>query len=339
MLTIEPLYQASNSRRWQQWLLDLSHQLTAWQQSAQYALFMQGWTLVQQFPPLFSTACDLQNSVTVHGQLLAETELECSTTLSNAEILRPWQEQLAGVLRQLQPWRKGPFNLYGISIDSEWRSDWKWQRLLPHITPLQGRLVLDVGCANGYYLWRMVGMGARCALGIDPMGRFLAQFTAVQRLLGGDHPVVQLPYTLEQLPPLATFDSVFSMGVLYHRRDPLEHLQQLKWQLRPAGELVLETLVLPDESTPLLIPKQRYAQMRNVYAIPSVATLFSWLSRCGFTHSRLVDRTVTTSAEQRCTDWSGQQSLRHGLNSQDPQKTIEGYPAPLRAIVVANCPE
>jgi tRNA (mo5U34)-methyltransferase len=323
MLAIEPLYQASNSRCWQHWLTDLPAQLVAWQQSAQYALFMQGWQIVQQFPLALPTAYDLQNSVTVHGQLLDE----------------PGISGVAGLLRQLAPWRKGPFTLYGIHIDSEWRSDWKWQRLLPHITHLKGRLVLDVGCANGYYLWRMVGAGARCAVGIDPMGRFLAQFTAVQRLLGGDPPVLLLPFTLEQLPPLAVFDTVFSMGVLYHRRNPLEHLQQLKQQLRPGGELVLETLILPDESSALLIPKQRYAQMRNVYVIPSAATLCSWLSSSGFTYLRLVDQTPTTSAEQRCTDWSGQQSLRHTLNPQDPTKTIEGYPAPLRAIVVANRPE
>lgn len=338
MLTIEPLYQASNSRRWQHWLMHLPAQLAMWQQSPQYTLFMQGWPIVQQFPPVLPTARDLQNSVTVHGQFLAETAVACSMTLSNTEPPCPWQRQLAELLHQLAPWRKGPFNLYGISIDSEWRADWKWQRLLPHITPLKGRLVLDVGSANGYYLWRMVGAGARCALGIDPMGRFLAQFTAVQRLLGGDLPVVQLPYTLEQLPPLMTFDSVFSMGVLYHRRGPLEHLQQLKQQLRPGGELVLETLLLPDETVPLLLPKQRYAQMRNVYAIPSATTLLTWLECCGFNNPRLVDRTHTTVAEQRCTDWSGQQSLRHWLSPQDPNKTIEGYPAPLRGVVVANGP-
>jgi tRNA (mo5U34)-methyltransferase len=339
MLAIKSLYQASNSPRWQQWLIELPNQWLIWQQSAQGAFFMEGWLLVQQFPRLLPTARELQNSVTVHGQLLDKTVSERSVTLSPPESPGPWQHQLAALLQQLKPWRKGPFNLYGILIDSEWRSDWKWQRLLPHITPLKDRLVLDVGCANGYYLWRMVGMGARCALGIDPMGRFLAQFTAVQQLLGGDLPAVQLPYPLEQLPPLATFDSLFSMGVLYHRRDPLEHLQQLKQQLRPGGELVLETLILPDERSPILIPKQRYAQMRNVYAIPSVATLFSWLHRAGFNKPRLVDRTVTTSDEQRCTDWSSQNSLHHGLHPQDPQKTIEGYPAPLRAIVVANTPE
>ncbi|MFK7891671.1 MAG: DUF1698 domain-containing protein, partial [Granulosicoccus sp.] len=32
-------------------------------------------------------------------------------------------------LEQLCPWRKGPFQFDTIAIDTEWRSDWKWERL------------------------------------------------------------------------------------------------------------------------------------------------------------------------------------------------------------------
>ena len=64
-------------------------------------------------------------------------------------------------LLALHPWRKGPFSLFGINIDTEWRSDWKWSRVAPHLSELRGRNVLDVGCGNGYYGWRLCEAGAR----------------------------------------------------------------------------------------------------------------------------------------------------------------------------------
>jgi tRNA (mo5U34)-methyltransferase len=142
------------------------------------------------------------------------------------------------------PWRKGPYSLYGVNIDTEWRSDWKWERVLPHLSDLTGRTILDVGCGSGYHMWRMIGAGAHLAVGIDPTQLFLCQFEAVRKLLGNDQRAHLLPLGIEQLPALNAFDTVFSMGVLYHRRSPLDHLWQLKDQLVDGGELVLETLVV-----------------------------------------------------------------------------------------------
>ena len=245
---------------------------------------------------------------------------------------------IGNILRALMPWRKGPFSLYGIHIDAEWRSDWKWQRLLPHISPLAGRTILDVGCGNGYHLWRMAGAGAQLAVGIDPVPLFLCQFEAVRKLLGGRHAVHVLPVGVEQLPPLGAFNTVFSMGVLYHRRSPLEHLYQLKNLLAAGGELVLETLVIPGDKRQVLLPHERYARMRNVYFIPSVAALSCWLARCGFEKIKTIDLSVTSTQEQRCTPWMPSESLAHCLDPQDKTKTVEGYPAPLRAVVVAHKP-
>ncbi|EYH95419.1 tRNA mo(5)U34 methyltransferase, partial [Salmonella enterica subsp. enterica serovar Heidelberg str. N4541] len=171
------------------------------------------------------------------------------------------------------PWRKGPFSLYGVDIDTEWRSDWKWDRVLPHLSDLTGRTILDVGCGSGYHLWRMIGAGAHLAVGIDPTQLFLCQFEAVRKLLGNDQRAHLLPLGIEQLPALKAFDTVFSMGVLYHRRSPLEHLWQLKDQLVNEGELVLETLVVDGDENTVLVPGDRYAQMRNVYFIPSAPAL------------------------------------------------------------------
>ncbi|TVO78746.1 MAG: tRNA 5-methoxyuridine(34)/uridine 5-oxyacetic acid(34) synthase CmoB [Sedimenticola selenatireducens] len=241
------------------------------------------------------------------------------------------------LLRQLHPWRKGPYNLHGIAIDTEWRSDWKWDRVYPHITPLKGRSVLDIGCGNGYHCWRMAGEGAELVVGVDPTQLFLAQFLAVRHFLGEQWPVHLLPMGIEDIPEnLRAFDTVFSMGVLYHRRSPIDHLYELKSTLRSGGELVLETLVISGEQGQVLVPEGRYAKMRNVWFIPSSATLAGWLERCGFTNVKVVDETPTSINEQRATDWMHFESLVDYLDPDDPSRTIEGHPAPLRATLIAT---
>ncbi len=265
--------------------------------------------------------------------LLHSVTAESETPLSPGQIKR-----IDTLLRNLMPWRKGPFSLYGVDIDTEWRSDWKWERVLPHLSDLSGRTILDVGCGSGYHLWRMVGAGAHLAVGIDPTQLFLCQFEAVRKLLGGDQRAHLLPLGIEQLPALNAFDTVFSMGVLYHRRSPLEHLWQLKDQLVSEGELVLETLVVEGDERTVLIPGDRYAQMRNVYFIPSALALKNWLEKCGFVDVRIVDVCQTTTEEQRRTDWMITESLAEFLDPNDPSKTVEGYPAPLRAVLIAKKP-
>ena len=244
--------------------------------------------------------------------------------------------QLREQLQLLHPWRKGPFSLFGIDIDTEWRSNLKWQRLASAIEPLNGRRVLDVGCGNGYYLWRMRGMGAAEVVGIDPALKFLIQFLACRRFLP-DEPVWLLPLKDEQLPSEARlFDTVFSMGVLYHRRSPVDHLLQLRDMLRPGGELVLETLVIDGDAQQILVPEGRYAQMRNVWFIPSTLALENWLRRAGFKAVRTIDVCQTTSEEQRGTEWMRFHSLTDFLEPGNPDKTVEGYPAPKRAILLAK---
>ena len=244
--------------------------------------------------------------------------------------------RLMSGLRELMPWRKGPFDVYGIDIDTEWRSDWKWRRVLPHISPLKDRLVLDVGCGNGYHCWRMAGAGARLVLGIDPTLLYFYQFLAL-RGYAGAIPVYMLPLKSEDLPAqMAVFDTVFSMGVLYHRRSPFDHLQELREALRPGGELVLETLVIEGNRNQILVPAGRYAKMNNVWFLPSCPELESWLQRMGFTNIKLADLNQTTIEEQRGTEWMRFESLADFLDPVDSDKTIEGYPAPKRACFIAT---
>ncbi|MBT8114958.1 MAG: tRNA 5-methoxyuridine(34)/uridine 5-oxyacetic acid(34) synthase CmoB [Arenicella sp.] len=244
--------------------------------------------------------------------------------------------QLYDALYALRPWRKGPYNLFGTYIDSEWRSDWKWQRLSPHIADLHGRRVLDVGCGNGYHCWRILGAGAHYVLGIDPSMRFLVQHLAVQHY-ARDARFDLLPLGIEDMPAdLAYFDTVLSMGVLYHRRHPVAHLQELYGLLQPGGELVLETLIVDEAEGGILTPQDRYAMMRNVWSIMTVEKILQQLAEAGFEEGRCADENRTSRSEQRCTHWMQFHSLADFLDPADREKTIEGYPAPKRALFIAR---
>ena len=241
-------------------------------------------------------------------------------------------------LLSLSPWRKGPFELDGITIDSEWRSDLKWARLKDAIEPLDGRAVLDVGCGNGYYAVQMSDAGARAVIGVDPTILYVMQFLAVAHFLRPSG-VFALPLRLDELPQNARkFDTAFSMGVLYHQRSPLDHLLQIKSMLRQGGQLVLETIYVPGDKSWASTPPERYARMRNVWLLPTVAELATWLSRTGFVDINIVDKSRTTTFEQRSTEWMSFESLREALNPDDPEWTVEGLPAPRRLILVANAP-
>ena len=253
-----------------------------------------------------------------------------------AEIDATTRSHIEKALRSAMPWRKGPIDIFGIHIDTEWRSDWKWERVKPHIRSLKNRRVLDVGCGNGYYGLRMHGEEAQWVVGVDPTTRFVVQYFMLKHFLG-ELSVDIIPATLEELPAsMEFFDTCFSMGVLYHRPSPLDHLRQLRDTLVPGGELVLETLVVDGPLGYSLVPQDRYAMMRNVWFLPSVPTLESWLKKCGFDHVRCVDINVTTLQEQRQTEWMTFHSLENFLDPDNPGLTVEGHPAPTRATFVAT---
>ncbi|MFT7373007.1 MAG: tRNA (mo5U34)-methyltransferase [Oleiphilaceae bacterium] len=247
------------------------------------------------------------------------------------------QKQLEDGLKGLLPWRKGPYELFGTHIETEWRSDWKWDRIKEHISPLKNRLILDVGCGSGYHCWRMLNEAPQHVIGIDPNFLFLFQFEALKKYCGVKAPIHLLPVRMEDVPEkLGAFDTTFSMGVLYHRRSPIDHLIELKDTLVKGGELVLETLVCDGELGFTLMPEDRYAMMRNVWSIPSIPTLALWLRRAGFENITCIESNQTSLDEQHSTDWMQYQSLKDFLDPNDTNLTIEGYPAPKRATFIAR---
>nr|WP_267135319.1 tRNA 5-methoxyuridine(34)/uridine 5-oxyacetic acid(34) synthase CmoB [Halomonas dongshanensis] len=320
------LYQAFLDQGLTTWLKDLPEQLARGLDRQRYGDLPMWEKAVAKLPPL-------PEARTV--------ELDADTLSVTLDLSASQRRQCESLLKKLAPWRKGPFELGGVFIDTEWRSDWKWQRVAPHLAPLAYRKVLDVGGGSGYHAWRMAGAGAAFVLVIDPSPRFYWQFQAVRHFVGNadGERTHFLPVGIEDVPEnLGFFDTVFSMGVLYHRPSPLEHLLQLKAALTPGGELVLETLVVEGDEHTVLLPGERYAAMPNVYFLPSSKALCHWLERVGFINVRVVDEAPTTLDEQRSTEWMTFQSLADFLDPNDSSRTLEGYPAPRRAVFIANRP-
>jgi len=248
------------------------------------------------------------------------------------------RDKLLSGLQQLHPWRKGPFQWSDVNVDAEWRSDLKWQRIAPLLPDLSDKQIIDIGCGNGYYLLRMLGAGAHSVLGIDPSPLTCWQFEAIKRY-APELPGWVFPAGIEHLPPrLEHFDLAFSMGVLYHRKSPLEHFQELAELLRPGGQLLLETLVIAGDEQQVLVPKGRYARMRNVWFLPSTAALTAWMERLGWQIESVSEPALTTLEEQRATEWMHFESLAQCLNPDNPAQTVEGYPAPTRVAVLAKRP-
>ena len=324
-----------------EWLKQLPTWLNAIKDKANYA-----------HAPAYQASVARLPTLTVNNVDLNSDTLTIETSLNESE-----RKQTMALLKQLMPWRKGPFQIGGqigsqasssqndseaadsILIDTEWHSDWKWQRVAPHLGSLEGRRVLDVGGGSGYHGWRMAGAGADTVIIVDPSCLFYHQFMAIRHFVGSAdaYRTHYIPVPLEALPAHSQlFDTVFSMGVLYHRQSPFEHLQQLRGQLVKGGELVLETLVIEGDANTVLVPHDRYAQMNNVYFLPSVAALIGWLEKAGFSEVRCVDVAVTSIEEQRKTEWMTYHSLADFLDPNDSTKTMEGYPAPMRATLIAK---
>ncbi|WP_457560469.1 tRNA 5-methoxyuridine(34)/uridine 5-oxyacetic acid(34) synthase CmoB [Caminibacter sp.] len=239
------------------------------------------------------------------------------------------KKEIEDIAKMLKPWRKGPFKIDELFIDSEWRSFIKWNSLKPHLD-LENKEILDVGGNNGYYAFRMLEQKPKSIEIFDPSALFNLQFEFINSFIKSD-----IKYKLlgvEHIPMYEKkFDVIFCMGVLYHRKDPIEMLKEVKAGLKKGGEVILDTLIIEGNEEVALSP-MRYAKMKNVYFIPTLKTLYNWIDRAKFSEVGFIGKRYTTTNEQRKTEWIDGESLESFLNK-DETKTIEGYEPPLRCYL------
>lgn len=234
----------------------------------------------------------------------------------------------------LRPWRKGPFKLFDTFIDTEWQSFIKYNLLEPHFN-LEGKIVGDIGCNNGYYLFRMLSHKPKKLVGFDPSALYKTQFDFINHFLKSD--IVYEMLGVEHLPLYEhKFDTLFCLGVLYHRSDPIQTLKALYQGLNPDGELILDTFMIDGDTPVALCPSKTYSKIPNVYFVPTIPALTNWLERAKFRDIEVLEIKKTDASEQRKTEWIYGESLEHFLDPLHPDLTIEGYPAPQRVYIKAK---
>lgn len=254
------------------------------------------------------------------------------------EINDSQRQMLHQTLRSFMPWRKGPFSVFGIDIDAEWRSSRKWNRLLPELPDLTGKIIADIGSNNGYYMFRMAQHQPRLVLGFEPYLQHYYAFKTLNRLAGFDNLRMEL-LGVEHIGLFENcFDVVFLMGILYHRHSPIDCLRDIKKALRPGGVLMIESQAIPGNTPVALFPETTYAKVPGTWFVPTVSCLANWLTRAGFTSINIFCTHPMSSEEQRSTDWMTFESYSDFIDPTDPTLTIEGHPAPLRTFIKAITP-
>lgn len=245
----------------------------------------------------------------------------------------------AGSLRadllQLNPWRIGPYHLCGVDVDAEWRSNMKWDRIASKVY-FDGAKVLDVGCNNGYFGFKALAAGAQWVMGVEPFLLYIVQHEIFRRYLKDPASIGVMPIKADEIPAdLKVFDVALSMGVLYHRKNPIGHLETLHGSLRKRGQLILETMAINSEDADVIVPKDKFAKMRGIWFMPTVGMLKRWLRRTGFRDIEIIDVSVTDANEQRKTEFMPFESLSDFLDPKNAELTIEGYQAPVRVVISA----
>jgi len=283
----------------------------------------QKWMSWKNTAPIFEAILKLPN---------IESSLQIGDTITlQAKISEELAQKIEEIAKNLRPWRKGPFNLFNLFIDSEWKSNIKYNLISDYFN-LEGKVVADVGCNNGYYMFRMLEQNPKELVGFDPSAVYKLQFDFINHFAKTD-----IKYELLGVEHLEyyehKFDTIFCLGVLYHRSDPISMLKSLKKSLNSGGEVILDTFMIDGDESVALCPAKTYSKIPNVHFVPTVPALENWSIKAGFTSFEVLTYSVTTNEEQRKTEWIEGQSLEDFLDPNDSTKTVEGYPAPKRVYV------
>lgn len=262
-----------------------------------------------------------------------EVSLGDSVAINIPTLTQDQSFQIKETALLMKPWRKGPFQINELFIDSEWQSQIKYNLLEPYFN-LKDKIVGDIGCNNGYYLFRMLTHKPKKLIGFDPSAIYYSQFQYLNHFIQSD--IVYELLGVEHVEFYEhKFDTLFCLGVLYHRSDPVAMLKSLFKGLNKGGELILDTFMIDGEEEICLTPKDRYSKIPNIYFVPTVPALINWCMRAGFESVEILETMVTDVEEQRKTEWIDTQSLEDFLDPNDKTKTVEGYPAPKRVYIKA----
>ncbi|MBK2001140.1 tRNA 5-methoxyuridine(34)/uridine 5-oxyacetic acid(34) synthase CmoB [Campylobacter sp. 2018MI35] len=268
-------------------------------------------------------------------QKLKELNNENKLYLKDSVILNTnniQKDEILELAKELKPWRKGPFQINDLFIDAEWKSYIKFNILKPFMNEISGKTVADIGCNNGYYMFKMLEFNPALLVGFDPSIKYRLQFELINALAK-----TSIKYELlgvEDLPnyPLK-FDMIFCLGVIYHRSDPIKMLKELKSGLNKNGVVFLDTMYIEDEREIALVPNKTYSKIPNIYFIPSISALKNWCERAGFKDFQILSTKKTDENEQRKTEWIDSYSLNNFLDPNNKNLTVEGYEAPKRVYV------
>ena len=272
------------------------------------------------------------------ADLLVDLSSEAVTIGEHQDLTAVEHATLEKLLHQLIPWRKGPYRFFGHEVDAEWRSNLKWDRVLKSGVKLEDKIVADIGCSSGYYMCRALAKHPRNILGIDPSEKFYYAFQLIQRFVQAPRMQYEL-FGVEHMGYFKrVFETVLCMGILYHHRDPLGLLSEIRDSMISGGEILIETQAIPGDEPVCLCPPGRYAKARNVYFLPTAECVAAWLKKSRFVDIEIVSSLKVEPGEQRSTAFAPFQSLEDFLDPEDDSRTLEGFDAPLRVMLTAKAP-
>lgn len=268
-------------------------------------------------------------------QELKALNLACNFSLDDSVNLSTnsqAKDEILTITKELKPWRKGPFKIDDLFIDTEWQSFIKFNILKPFMGEISQKYIADIGCNNGYYMFKMLEFNPAKLIGFDPSIKYRLQFELINAL--AKTPIKYELLGVEDLPNYGLkFDVIFCLGVIYHRSDPIKMLKDLKAGLNKNGVVFLDTMYIEDEREIAFVPNKTYSKIPNIYFVPSISALKNWCERVGFKEFEVLATKKTDENEQRKTEWIDSFSLENFLDPKDKNLTIEGYEAPKRVYV------
>ncbi|EPM3139550.1 tRNA 5-methoxyuridine(34)/uridine 5-oxyacetic acid(34) synthase CmoB [Campylobacter upsaliensis] len=272
---------------------------------------------------------------TLETKIASLEKLACKLKLTKSVELTTDKSQSSLIEKlalSLKPWRKGPFKIDDLFIDTEWQSFIKFDILKPFMCNIEDKIVADVGCNNGYYMFKMLEFSPKQIIGFDPSLKYHLQFKLINALAKTNIKFELLG--VEDLPNYAVkFDVIFCLGVIYHRSDPIKMLKDLKKALKLGGIVFLDTMYIESDEEIALVPQNTYSKIPNIYFVPSIKALKNWCLRAGFKNFEVLATKKTDKEEQRKTAWIDSYSLENFLDPENENLTCEGYEAPKRVYV------